>query len=1011
MIPVLLRLQAFGPYPRAEEIDFTKLIPSGLFLIRGETGAGKTAILDAITYALYGRSSGGGRGDLFSMRCLSAGTDTETLVEYVFDLAGRRYRFLRRLRPRKKRSGGYDYVAGQDAFFLDGDGVWQSFFENPRQRDVDAKAQELIGLDCTQFCQVMILPQGQFERLLVAKSEEKERVLASLFQGDRWKTAADRLCENANGLQRQVEIEKTAIHAALLEYGCENIGGLAEKSGCAQAELTALQKARENAGTLLEQRKASLSRAEQSYARWAEYAELKGQMEQLQQQRDAMALSRRQLEQARRAGRLEAAWTSLGKLRQAEQKNRQFLTVCREEVEKTQRAYAAQQQAFDREQSREGEMEAARRRLVELEGLQQAYAELAKAQEQAHAAGSAYQQAQAQNRQAGVQLEALSAQEQQLAQKRDAALAVLSGLAQLQQAQLLQDRAQELEEKARLLQAQHSQLQKKLEDARASAKRGHIKLEEAQKNWEYLNQRFLADTALALAAGLQEGMPCPVCGSVHHPAKPAHAAAGTAKTDVDAAAQLIAEIQHKLAPLEQLVLERDAKLRACESQIAEILEQRERLPKLDEGQRQALAEKLQQAQQAQGALAGIQQQLAAAAKAREDAQRQKQALQEQETQAFARQAAAQARFAELSRRQDADIPDSAALFSETSRLSQLLSGWELRRRQLRQAKDQALRAQAAAAAQLEAAERAAAENAQELAGTQAAFLLQLQQEGFPDEQAMLAARLPEMQQEQLEGRLQAWHTQLQGLAARMEQLGKQISGEKPPDLSEEKQQALEAENQKRELDERWGALSKEAKKLDARYRELAARQEKLDRQRLECDKMLAFGRLLRGDRGVSLSRYLLGVMLSSVTVQANRLLMQVHGGRYQLFRTMEGAAGARKAGLDLEVSDSFSGGRRSVQSLSGGEKFLVALSLALGLSAVVQAQAGGIRMDAMFIDEGFGSLDPQSVGEALGVLASVSGSRRLVGVISHVEALQENLETSIEVEKGSHGSRIRLHIG
>nr|WP_243249406.1 SbcC/MukB-like Walker B domain-containing protein [Anaerotruncus rubiinfantis] len=150
-------------------------------------------------------------------------------------------------------------------------------------------------------------------------------------------------------------------------------------------------------------------------------------------------------------------------------------------------------------------------------------------------------------------------------------------------------------------------------------------------------------------------------------------------------------------------------------------------------------------------------------------------------------------------------------------------------------------------------------------------------------------------------------------------------------------------------------------------------------------------------------------MLSSITAEANRLLKNVHGGRYQLYRTLEGSGRSRKAGLDLEVLDAHAGKRRPVAGLSGGEKFLVSLSLALGLSAVVQSQSGGIRMDAMFIDEGFGSLDPGSIADALDVLASVRGSRRLVGIISHVAALRENIDASIEVVKERAGSRLVLH--
>ncbi len=175
------------------------------------------------------------------------------------------------------------------------------------------------------------------------------------------------------------------------------------------------------------------------------------------------------------------------------------------------------------------------------------------------------------------------------------------------------------------------------------------------------------------------------------------------------------------------------------------------------------------------------------------------------------------------------------------------------------------------------------------------------------------------------------------------------------------------------------------------------------------DMYSSFGTMLRGDRGISLRRYVLGVMLTSVTTEANRLLKNVHDGRYQLCRTLEGSGRTRKAGLELEVFDAYSGEKRGVAGLSGGEKFLVSLALSLGLSAVVQAQSGGIRIDTMFIDEGFGSLDSSSIRDALNILSSVKGSKRLVGIISHVQMLKETIESAISVEKDRNGSTLAVN--
>ena len=190
---------------------------------------------------------------------------------------------------------------------------------------------------------------------------------------------------------------------------------------------------------------------------------------------------------------------------------------------------------------------------------------------------------------------------------------------------------------------------------------------------------------------------------------------------------------------------------------------------------------------------------------------------------------------------------------------------------------------------------------------------------------------------------------------------------------------------------------------------LEKRSEKYAVARQKVDGDLEFANRLRGRSGVSLQRYVLGVMLTAITTEANRLLGSVYSGRYRLYRTDEIAGSARKGGLELEVFDSHNNQRRSVTTLSGGEKFLVALSLAIGLSTVVQAQGSGIRLEAMFIDEGFGSLDREAVNDALEVLQGIQKGAGLVGIISHVDALAESIPGKIQVKKGKKGSHCVIH--
>ena len=219
-----------------------------------------------------------------------------------------------------------------------------------------------------------------------------------------------------------------------------------------------------------------------------------------------------------------------------------------------------------------------------------------------------------------------------------------------------------------------------------------------------------------------------------------------------------------------------------------------------------------------------------------------------------------------------------------------------------------------------------------------------------------------------------------------------------------RRQQLAAEGELKDLNGRQVLVQKQLQTMESDSADLQKRTAAHDAARIQVDADLEFANRLRGRSGVSLQRYVLGVMLTAITAEANRLLRNVYSGRYRLYRTDEIAGASRKSGLELEVYDSQNQQRRSVTTLSGGEKFLVALSLAIGLSTVVQAQGSGIRLEAMFIDEGFGSLDRDAVNDALDVLQGIRRSAGIVGIISHVEALAETIPAKIEIRKGKTGS-------
>ena len=235
MKPVSLRFKCFGPYMQEQFIDFSKLEENGLFLICGETGSGKTTILDAMCYALYGKSSGGLRGDMSVMRCKLAQKKDETLVEFVFDCKQRRYKFTRSL-----KYGNKNLNDRHNCLVLSGD-TFVPIFENPKQTVVNQKAQELLGLTYDQFRQVMVLPQGKFETLLVSNSEEKEKILVSLFRAGRWDTLTKRLTETVNQRDNALKLEYSSIRSKLTEHHCESLEELSEALSGQKESLAALE--------------------------------------------------------------------------------------------------------------------------------------------------------------------------------------------------------------------------------------------------------------------------------------------------------------------------------------------------------------------------------------------------------------------------------------------------------------------------------------------------------------------------------------------------------------------------------------------------------------------------------------------------------------------------------------------------------------------------------------------------------------------------------------------------
>ena len=934
MRPLRLTLSAFGPYAAETTLDLEKLGKGGLYLITGDTGAGKTTIFDAITYALYDHSSSGIR-EGFMLRCKYADDKIPTFVELEFEVHGVRYTVRRNpeyQRPKARGEGMTTEKADATLTYPD---------DRPpvtKAKDVTAAVQEIIGLDYNQFSQIVLIAQGQFTKLLNASTEERSRIFRKLFRTQRYAQLQERLQAEASALNQQHTAQNAKLDSLLggLQFSPEDPDAEALRALCAQTvpetalalldALTARQAAAlEEAGTALQATEAQLDTVQQQLGAAA------------QAQRLAQQLTARQAELAAAKPALDAA-----------------------------RAEA------DRHAGDAAQLDALTAQVTQAQSALAAYDALDAVCRQQTAARDAARLAAAQAQKRRTQLDslntALAAAETELAALADADTRLLT----------LQNRSAQLTQRGEAL----AKLEQRLADCQRQAKAAHKAQEnyraaaaaqdEARARRDALERAFLDAQAGLLAESLTEGAPCPVCGSTHHPARallphtaPTQAqveSARQAATEADRQAQnASAAAQSALAAANEA---RTSLRRDAETLLPERFTTPEgTVPLTFALMTNVLAEEnaaLQTAQtdcKAQCRQADADCRRKAQLEADRQAKtRQRPALEQAAAEAD-RSAAAQNASADALENQIAERR-AALPYPRRADAQAALDKLEADRRTLRTGMDTAQR-------KLKQAEQA-------VAAAEAAV------EALTAQQTAAQKELPARSAEELTARQTALTAARETLRSREKQLSAQLL----PNRKTAAQYRAAAEA-RQALESRWQWVSA-----------LAA----------------TAGGTLTSKQKIKLEAYIQMNYLDRILRYANTRLMQMTAGQYELERI--GAENQRsQSGLDLGVIDHYNGTRRSVKTLSGGESFKASLALALGLSDEVQSSAGGIRLDTLFLDEGFGSLDEESLELAIRVLSGLTEGDRLVGIISHVGALKDRIDRQVVVHKArTGGSTVELRV-
>lgn len=925
MKPLKLTMSAFGSYAGKNVIDFTGQ-QQGIFLITGDTGAGKTTIFDAITYALYNQTSGGERNGNM-MRSQYAQPEAETYVELEFLYRGQTYRVRRnpdyKITKTLKNGKIREQKVPHSVELTLPDGT--VFPE--KKNATDAKIIEILGLTADQFSQIVMIAQGDFLKLLYTKSDERKMIFSKLFRTDIYWKIQENLRRKSMEMDERIQENDRAF-----EQEKSRIIPLPESEELPLDEL--VERLRERLKDALKEqnlRRANVEELNKKITKYEEINKLFVSLEKIRQ--TGKELEARQVESKERRQQIENA-RKADKVLVAEQQNlrqQQEVEQSAQAIAKMTETLANDQEMFESLKTQLQESEAKQKR--EAADIQKKMLAL----EQSFPSYEALQNARSEEQQAKKVWEDLEKTSEESFHKKEAGIAALK--------------------------EQQKQQEQVVEQTKKNWEQTSLSASESAKHYEHMYEAFLKEQAGILAENLSAGCPCPVCGSTVHPDPAKLSDHAVTELEVEQAKKTRAAAEEK----------RDLAYAAFEAEKTE---------------KQKLAQAVEK-EEADFVLAQT-----IAKQQRKEAEQnyvslQKTAEQIREKLVYPSLAEAKKQYAAMQKALEAaeqEIERKRQKVSELAEAMNTLKGQKL-------------------------AEEENQKTAKKLAAkTEKEYAKLLEKSGFVSEETYHLAILPERSRSKLEREEKEYESQCLRQQSEQKLLEKQVSGKTYTDTTElneqlkaEKQALKEAEKTYMELHT---AYENDRSVLQncAVYLEKGKNLESED-QVIKSLSKTANGRL-SGSAKIDFETYIQRQYFKQIIHEANKRLLTMSNHQF-ILKLKEEANTGRKTneGLDLSVYSLVTDSERDVKTLSGGESFLAALAMALGLSDIVERSAGAIHPDMMFIDEGFGSLDAQSRQQAIEVLAELAGDSRMVGIISHVTELKEQIDRKLVVSRTDKGSR------
>ncbi|AEY64352.1 AAA family ATPase [Clostridium sp. BNL1100] len=1049
MKPLKLTISAFGPYAKKQFIDFTTLNEQ-IFVISGPTGAGKTTVFDAISFALFGEASGSSR-DRDSLRSDFAEPGTETYVELEFELKGKIYRIRRSPQQEQKKLRGEGYtLRNADAELLLPDGTLITKIIN-----VDERVNQLLGINKSQFKQIVMLPQGEFRKLLESDSSDREIIFRKIFGTEDFAEIQKRLDEDRYGLEKSVHDLKTQIATHINHLDVSEDQTLVEIRNAQNVNIaqfiTCIEQLMQKDRSIIDEIKAELNKTVKEQAilqkeitrctevnkKLSDREQTKQQYEVLKSRENEFCEKEKILEYARKTLPISEVDEQCRKVEKALEIKVGELELAKQELAKRKSEFRNTEESLNTQIGLEPEIKKHETELSLLEKMLPKVIQYDKGLKHLEAVREEYTKLTGELEKARKDLETNKEKEGKQAENLKLLYTTEAECISLEK-QISEDTKllKELDGIRKLIGVCQEEISS-LENKRAEFVCFEKAFYEFRSRLELMEDNYIRGQAGILAKSLKEKDPCPVCGSLDHPKPaempsciPAEEQIRNKKSEFSKLTELRTEKSKGISELNGSVESKRQEILSRLNALDDSVIMYDNIALVENGRFETVLEHIN--------TTGIGRkektvELKARYKSKREFADKKSTLEKEHTEIRDRLKVLEESVQNLTTRKSGIIEEITRLQTEAQAIekeisedirsaSKLKARIEEQRSKINKYREQyeqlkklhEISREAVNKAEQEVAVKVSSieEGRKEFVAMEKLLKEKLESSNFSDYEQFLNMKKTQEEIDILQQEINTYYQNLKSINDLYRRLEEETKGLEAQDIVILNEHHAELEQKQQVLQERQNIVFSRFDNNSKTIKQLTATLEKL--KQLE-EKYAIIGKLAKIAKGdnpqrITFERYVLAAYFDEIIIAANHRLVRMTGSRYYLKRKEEKGKGRAQQGLELEVFDNYTGKARHVKTLSGGEGFKASLALALGLADVVQSYSGGISLDTLFVDEGFGSLDPESLDSAIECLTEIQKTGRLVGVISHVTEIKERIQSVLEVIPNKEGSFVNFNI-